>query len=215
MKPRTMLARGTIMWLALAGQAASAQHPVAATEAPVANLAAKPALVPDAFAVPRLVDTPGFKLVPLGPELTKVDFAAYMSSIEHLQKTFSRSTRWPREGITDAEAMQDMVNEQARFRARTSFAYAVLTPDGLRERGCVYVYPSTVPGYDAVVTMWVTKAEYNAGFDAELYRWVTGWMQTAWPVAKVAYPGRTIEGAKWDAMTAAHKTPSAAPAPSP
>jgi hypothetical protein len=48
MKPRTMLARGTIMWLALAGQAASAQHPVAATEAPVANLAAKPALVPDA-----------------------------------------------------------------------------------------------------------------------------------------------------------------------
>ncbi len=93
------------------------------------------AFVPADFAVPTLVETPGFKLVPLGPELAEVDFGAYMSSIEHLQATFTRSTGWPHKDITRADAMSDMESEQARFESRKSFAYAVLTPDGTRERG--------------------------------------------------------------------------------
>lgn len=187
--------------LALTAQPAWAEATPATTPHPGAAVSApKPSFVPANFAAPTLVEAPAFKLVPLGPDVVKLDFAAYMSSIEHLQQTFSRSTRWPHAGITDAEAMQDMLTEQSRFRNRKSFAYAVLTPDGRRERGCVYVYPSTVPGYDAVVRMWVTKAEHDAGFDAELYRWVTAWMQTAWPLKKVAYPGRAIAWTEWDAL---------------
>ncbi len=159
-----------------------------------------PSFIPTSFNPPVLVEGTGFKLVPLGPEVVKLDFDAYMSSIEHLQKTFSRSTRWPRPGITDADAMKDMEGEEARFKSRKSFAYAVLTPDGRRERGSVYVSPSPVPGYDAVVRMWVTQADYDAGFDAELYNWV----KTDWPFAKVAYPGRAIDWATWDAAVAAN-----------
>ena len=161
--------------------------------------------VPADFEVPTLVEAEGFKLVPLGPDLVKIDFDAYMSSIEHLQKTFSRSTSWPHEGISDADAMKDMENEQARFQKRSSFAYAVLTPDGLRERGCIYVYPSNVDGYDAVVRMWVTKAEYDAGFDAKLYAWVQQWIAKDWPLRSIAYPGRAIEWGTWDALEAASK----------
>lgn len=171
--------------------------------APVAE--AKSSFVAAEFQVPTLVETPGFKIVPLGPELVDVDFAAYMSSIEHLQKTFTRSTSWPHKDVSAADAMKDMETEQARFAKRESFAYAVLTPDGTRERGCVYVYPSTVEGYDAVVTMWVTKAEYDAGFDAELYAWAQKWVASEWPFAKVAYPGRSIDFATWDAKVAASK----------
>ena len=167
--------------------------------------------VPEDFTVPILVETKKFKIVPLGPTLAKVDFKAYMSSVEHLQKTFTRSTDWPHEGISDADAMRDMETEQARFRNRASFAYAVLTPDGSRERGCVYVYPSTVEGYDAMVTMWVTKDEYDAGFDAALYEWVVNWMRKDWPFAKIAYPGRAIAWDKWDALVAANKGGKAAP----
>jgi hypothetical protein len=98
-----------------------------------------------------------------------------------------------------------METEQARFKNRSSFAYAVLTPDGSRERGSVYVSPSTVKGYDAVVRMWVTKAEHDAGFDAELYRWIARWVQTNWPFARVAYPGRAIEWSTWDSIVAASK----------
>lgn len=74
--------------------------------------ALKAAFVEPGFAVPTLVETPHFKLVPLGPALVKIDFDAYMSSVEHLQKTFTRSPDWPHAGISDADAMKDMDGEQ-------------------------------------------------------------------------------------------------------
>ena len=176
--------------------------PAAAQAAGAAGTPAKAAFVAPDLAVPTLVETPHFKLVPLGPALVRADFEAYMSSVEHLQKTFTRSTAWPHAGISDAEAIKDMEGEQARFRLRKAFSYAVLTPDGKRERGCVYVTPSPVPGYDAQVRIWVTKAEYDAGFDAELYAWATKWVKTEWPFERVAYPGRAIGWRTWDALAA-------------
>jgi hypothetical protein len=165
--------------------------------------APQPPFVAADFAVPTSAEGPGFRLVPLGPDLAAIDHAAYMSSIAHLQQTFTRSTNWPREGITMDEAMADMRSEAARFERRESFAYAVLTPDGLRERGCVYVYPGTGTGHDAVVRLWVTRAEYDAGFDAALYGWTRQWIAADWPFRKVAYPGRAIAWEEWDAMVAA------------
>lgn len=183
--------------LIFAGAQAAAQE-IAADAAP-ARTAPAP-LVKQDFAVPTLVEAEGFKLVPLGPDLVDIDFAAYMSSIEHLQQTFTRSTGWPHADITADEAMADMENEAARFKARTSFAYGVLTPDGTRERGSLYVSRSPVAGYDAMVRMWVTKAEFDAGFDAELYQWAKAWIASEWPFAKVAYPGRAISWEKWDTL---------------
>lgn len=208
--------------LVMTGSLTVAEIPAAAANvpsaAPIATAAKQSAIpvapfVPKDFAVPTLVETADFKLVPLGPDLVKVDFDAYMSSIEHLQKTFTRSTNWPHTGISDADAMRDMEGEQARFRNRKSFAYGVLTPDGSRERGSVYVSPSPVKGYDAMVRMWVTKADYGAGFDATLYAWVGEWMRREWPFAKIAYPGRSIDWVTWDAMVAANKAEKARATP--
>jgi len=196
---------------AFAGEAAVATQPAAPTPAAIGQPQPTPWVAAD-FAVPTLVQGPGFQLVPLGPDVVKVDFDAYMSSIEHLQKTFSRSTSWPHPGITAADSMQDMQTEQARFTSRQSFAYAVLTPDGHRELGSVYVSPSPVAGYDAVVRMWVTKADYDAGFDAELFKWVMGWVRKEWPFRNVAYPGRVIEWGAWDPLVTATKAGAAAPA---
>lgn len=158
------------------------------------------AFVPPEFEVPELVTTADFKLVPLGPELVDMDYQAYMSSIEHLQTTFTRSTDWPHAAIDDAAAMQDMLNEQRRFEQRESFAYGVLTTEGDRERGCIYVRPSKKPGFDAEVSLWVTKAEFDAGFDTSLYEWTREWVAATWPFASVAYPGRAISWDDWDAI---------------
>lgn len=155
-------------------------------------------LVPDDFEVPILVETNAFKLVPLGPEVVDQDYDAYMSSIAHLQATFTRSTDWPREDISRDAAMEDMLTEQARFKERRSFAYAVLTLDGTRERGCLYIRPASKPGFGAEVVLWVTQAEYAAGFDAELYAWAQSWISTSWPLTKVAYPGRSVAWDEWD-----------------
>lgn len=162
---------------------------------------AAPPLVAPTFAVPTSATGPGFRLQPLGPDLVKIDFDAYMSSVEHLQQTFTRSPEWPHAGISDADALLDMQTEAGRFQRRESFAYSVLTPDGKRERGCVYVQPSPVPGYDAVILIWVTKAEYDAGFDRQLAAWAHRWIARKWPFRKVAWPGRDIPWAEWDALT--------------
>jgi len=178
-----------------------------AAEAPDAEPTVEPlnaSFVAADFDVPTLVETYSFKIVPLGPDLVQVDYEAYMSSIEHLQTTFTRSTGWPHAGLTDEDAMKDMETEQGRFERRESFAYAVLTPDGSRERGCVYVYPSTIPGYDAVVRLWVTKAEFDAGFDDELNAWTKEWIAKDWPFSEVAYPGRAITWEEWDKLVEAN-----------
>ena len=177
-----------------------------AVQAQVSGSAPTPApWIAHDFTVPTLVEGPGFKLVPLGPALTAIDYRAYMASIDHLQRTFTRSTAWPHAGLTMKDAVIDMETEARRFAARESFAYAVLTPDGSRERGCVYVYPSKVAGHDAQVQLWVTAAEYEAGFDAELYAWTREWIARAWPFRNVAWPGRSIAWDEWDAAVAKGK----------
>jgi len=161
---------------------------------------AESAFIPDEFQPPVLVETDDFTVLPLGPELVDLDFVAYMSSIEHLQETFTRSESWPHADISDEDAMQDMLNEQSRFNERESFAYAVLTSDGEREMGCIYVRPSSKPGYDAQVALWVTKADFDEGFDEALYEWTQQWIEESWPFAEVAYPGRAIEWSVWDEL---------------
>lgn len=187
--------------LSLALFTASACSQTAEPQAEATNEVQATEFIPATFEAPTLVETADFKVVPLGPDLVDVDYEAYMSSIEHLQETFTRSTNWPRADLTAEDAMKDMETEQARFEKRESFAYAVLTPDGSRERGCVYVYPSTVEGYDAVIRVWVTKAEFDAGFDEALYAWAQEWIANDWPFEKAAYPGRAIAWEEWDALT--------------
>lgn len=148
------------------------------------------------YVVPKEWKTSRYKLAPLSPAIVREDYEAYMSSIEHLRQTFSDG-KWPSPGITMEEAMKDMQNEESRFVARKSFAYGVLTLDGKKELGSVYVRPSRKQGYDAVVTMWVTKEMFDRGFETQLYQDVKKWVATAWPFHKVAYPGKEISKADW------------------
>lgn len=160
---------------------------------------ASASFVPPQFRVPTQHEFGEYKLVPLGPSLAQHDYDAYMSSIEHLQKTFS-SGSWPNKNITMADALKDVEGEIARFQARKSFTYAVLTGDGKKELGCVYIRPSKKTGYDAQVSMWVTAEQFKKGFDAELFQHVKQWLASDWPFQHVAYPRRDIQQDKWNAL---------------
>jgi hypothetical protein len=142
--------------------------------------------VPADFKVPAKLVRKEYQLVPLGPELAKHDFDAYMSSIEHIRANFG-SGKWPTAGITMAEAVKDVEGEQERFAARKSFTYAVLTPDGKQELGCVYIQPSRDASADAVVRMWTTKKAFDAGLQAKLETDVKAWLGKDWPFKNVAY----------------------------
>ncbi len=161
-----------------------------------ATLWAQQPFVPADYVVPTEFRAAKFKLVPLSPAIVRQDYEAYMSSIEHLQKTFSGPS-WPTKNITMDDAMKDMRNEESRFQKRASFAYGVLTLDGKKELGSVYFSPSNKVGYDAVVRMWVTKEMFDKGFEDELFQEVKAWTAKAWPFRKVAYVGREIPRAEF------------------
>lgn len=144
--------------------------------------------VPADFHVPAGHQTAAFQLKPLGPALARHDYNAYMSSIEHLQKTFSGGGRWPNDKITMADAIKDVEGEEARFKARKSFTYAVLSLDGAKELGCVYISPSRKEGYDAAVRLWVTKAEFDKGLQPVVLKEVKAWLAKEWPFKNVLYP---------------------------
>jgi len=142
--------------------------------------------VPADFLVPAKWVRKDYQLVPLGPALARHDFDAYMSSIDHIKAHFGGG-KWPYPGITMAEAVKDVEGEQQRFTARQSFTYAVLTPDGAKELGCVYIQPSREAGYDATVRMWVTKAAFDEGLQTKLESEVKTWLRKDWPFKNVLY----------------------------
>lgn len=148
--------------------------------------------VPATFDVPKYFDASKYRLVPLGPDLARQDFEAYMSSIEHLQQTFTLSKSWPTTTVTMADAIKDVEGEKQRFDARQSFTYAIVTLDGKHELGCLYLSPSKKKGYDAVARVWVTKARFDEGFEHELLPELKSWIAAKWPFRSVAWVGREI-----------------------
>ena len=188
----TCLLRSIVMWIAVC------LSPLALADSQ-GNPASR-VFGANTFTPPTEASGPGFRLVPLGPDLAQLDYDAYMSSIEHLQRTYTRSTAWPQSELSLEDAMAAMVRVQARFEKNESFAYAVLNEAGDVERGCVYVYPSGKAGFDAEIRLWVTQAEFDEGFDTTLYAWTQAWVASAWPFQKVAYPGRATSWASWEAL---------------
>lgn len=157
-------------------------------------------LVPDSFQPPRSYTGENFRLVPLGPDVAQLDFNAYMSSIDHIRS--SMGGNWPRPDLTMADQAKDMAGEKAQWDARKSFPFAVLAPEGTKEFGCFYIRPSTKEGYDAVATIWVTKDQFDKGFETQLLADMKAWLAAEWPFKKVAWPGHDLPMAEWRALPA-------------
>jgi hypothetical protein len=156
------------------------------------------AFVPDGFSPPAGLDHRAFRLRPLGPEHNDDDYAAWTSSIDHILATPGyEGASWPHP-MTLGENLGDLVRHADDFAARTGFTYTVLAArdepgtEGRSEAGpvigCVYIYPSERPDYDARVKSWVRAAD--ADLDPILYAAVVDWLRAAWPFERVDYAGR-------------------------
>jgi len=157
--------------------------------------------VPDAFQPPRTYSGRGYKLVPLGPDVAELDFKAYMGSIDHIRSTMGG--KWPNPNLTMADQAKDMAGEKAQWDGRKSFPYAILSADGTKELGCFYIRPSGKVGYDAAITLWVTKDQFDAGLEKQLIPEMKAWLAAVWPFKKPAWPGREIPMSVWRALPAA------------
>lgn len=139
--------------------------------------------VPNDFVVPESFTGRGFHLEPLGPEHNERDHVAWMSSIDHIRATpgFPDGT-WP-EPMSLDKNLEDLERHARHFAERRGFTYSVL--DGDDVIGCVYIYPTKQPEYDAEVTSWVTAS--RADMDNPLREQISAWLRTTWPFSRVLY----------------------------
>ena len=66
--------------------------------------------------------------------------------------------------------------------------------------GCVYLYPPSKRGYDAVVYLWARQSELANGLETRLHAAVADWLARTWPFTNVAFPGRSIDWKAWQAL---------------
>jgi hypothetical protein len=143
--------------------------------------------VPVDFVVPLRLETPQFRLEPLGPQHNDADYAAWSSSMDHIHATPGwKESSWPRD-MTLQENRADLQRHADDFDNRSGFTYTALGPNG-DVVGCVYIYPSPDDRHDARVESWVTAS--RAELDGPLWQAVSDWLAAEWPFEQVDYAPR-------------------------
>ena len=153
--------------------------------------------VPADFVPPSGLVTEGFVLEPLGPSHNEADYAAWTSSVPHIQATpgFAGGS-WPHE-MTLAENLGDLEMHARHFAERSGFTYSVIDPGDGDVIGCVYIYPLRSTGDGdarkpiagaASVLSWVRVS--RAELDVPLWQAVSAWLEADWPFERVAYASR-------------------------
>ncbi len=148
------------------------------------------ALLPADTPVPAPPRGDEFLLTPLRVDHVVLDYEAVMSSRERLWTLFGAGWGWPR---ADMSLMQDLVDlgwHQKEFQRRRSFSWAMLSPDERCVLGCCYLDPTERAGFDAEACYWVRSDRIASGLEDRLAAVFRGWLASAWPLARVAFPGR-------------------------
>lgn len=158
-----------------------------------------PPFLPADFTVPRLFETTRLRLRPLTMNDAIKDYAAVMESETHLKTVFRPGSIWPT-GLTLEENLVDCAWHQKEFEHGTSFTYTVVDLAETAVLGCLYIYPSFKPGYDAEISCWVRQSQLAEGLDAHLFESVEAWIAKDWPLKNPAYPGRRMTWDAWRAL---------------
>ena len=160
-------------------------------------------LINSDFPVPEILETDQVRLRMLTIQDVVKDYEAVMTSIGHLQRTkpFGPDHDWPAASLTLEQDLIDLGWHQKEFQKKSSFAYTVMNLEETSCLGCVYIYPSRHPDFDAAVILWVRESEVKRGLDAHLYQAVKEWIGNSWPFKNPAFPGRDIPWENWKTQT--------------
>ena len=158
--------------------------------------------IPDGYSPPRSHRFALFTLEVLSPHFAAQDYAAVTTSADAIRHVFGPANDWPAPDISFAQNLADLERHAKEFAERVAFAYALISPDGERYLGCLYLYPIKVKqaAFDARAYFWLSTLADRDGLAERVLADIQAWLKTAWPFRAVAFPGRTISWAAWAAL---------------
>jgi hypothetical protein len=156
--------------------------------------------VPDGYAVPRTQRFTQFTLEVLSPHFAAQDYAAVTTSADAIRHIFGPANGWPAPNLSFAENLADLERHAREFADRVAFAYALVSPDGERYLGCLYIrpIPSKQTAFDAAAFFWLSRLADRGDLAERVLGDVQAWLKASWPFTAVAFPGRTVGWAKWE-----------------
>jgi RimJ/RimL family protein N-acetyltransferase len=133
-------------------------------------------------------------LRPLRTTDVELDYDAVMASAEQLRMW--SDSEWPADDFTLAANLADLQGHQDEHEQDEAYTYTVLTPNGARCLGCVYlttlappVQPVCADASAAVaVRFWVRTAEIDHDLDRHLLAALREWLAAEWAFDCVVYP---------------------------
>ena len=146
-------------------------------------------LIPLSHPIPAGFSRDRFVLRPITIHDVIRDYDAVNASTALLRARFGEAWGWPpEEPQSIEEAMIELAWHQKEGELRRSFNYAIVSPDGSRALGCVYVDPpEDDDGHDAWIDWWVREDEPRE-LEAELEAAVREWIAAEWPFQSPRWP---------------------------
>ncbi|HEY7886006.1 MAG TPA: hypothetical protein VIC08_13770 [Cellvibrionaceae bacterium] len=139
-----------------------------------------------------------FKILPASPEWAELDFQAVWLNRQKLHSFFGEDDCWPPDNLDLEADRADLHWHFQEFQAGRSFAYSLLTLNQKKCLGCLYIYPTASENHDAEAYLWTCTTLTTArkqNVEAE----IMAWLQCYWPFSAIAWPGRLIPFACWQA----------------
>lgn len=166
--------------------------------------------VPDGYAAPRTQRFAQFTLEILSPRFAAQDYAAVTMSADAIRHIFGPTNGWPAPDLSFAENLADLERHAREFADRVAFAYALVSPDGERYLGCLYIKPikskrepdPRKARFDAQAFFWLSTLADRGDLAKRVLGDVQAWLKSAWPFRAVAFPGRTMAWADWESASA-------------
>jgi len=136
--------------------------------------------------VPEGLRTPRVMLRPLLAADVERDYDAVMSDPAALRR-WSQSD-WPDDEFTLAENLTDLERHEREHKDGVAFTFTVLSPDGSRCLGCVYLTPGFKEtanlcrgaAYPVQHGFWVRSSEIGSDLDRHLLEALRKWLRNDW-----------------------------------
>jgi hypothetical protein len=163
---------------------------------------------PDRLPVPAGFAGPGFVVRAQSLRDAALDLEAVMASKAEL-RAWSDSD-WPSDGFTLAENVADLEGHLADHAADLAYGFSVLTPDGARLQGSLYVDGTAgclegrvadaatrarVAALDARLEYWL-RTGTPAALEEAFLRGVLAWLRDAWWFRRPAFGSRAAMTAR-------------------